>query len=126
VHQGHIGVAAAAAKRSAWTRYYWCRRPAGVQNRSACFSAAPSPRHVAPGGERPARPESIRHRTGARGPSYTVDTVEALKKKYEEKAEIYFILGWDSLKELPAGTSVAPGDALPAGGGARPGTPRPM
>jgi nicotinate-nucleotide adenylyltransferase len=34
------------------------------------------------------------------GSSYTVDTVEALKKRYGGKAEIYFILGWDSLEQL--------------------------
>jgi nicotinate-nucleotide adenylyltransferase len=34
------------------------------------------------------------------GPSYTVDTIAALKKRYGGKAEIYFILGWDSLAQL--------------------------
>ncbi len=34
------------------------------------------------------------------GPSYTVDTIAALKKRYGRKAEIYFILGWDSLAQL--------------------------
>jgi nicotinate-nucleotide adenylyltransferase len=35
------------------------------------------------------------------GPSYTVDTLEAIKKRYGGKAEIYFILGYDSLAQLP-------------------------
>jgi nicotinate-nucleotide adenylyltransferase len=35
------------------------------------------------------------------GPSYTVDTLEAIKKHYDDKAEIYFILGYDSLAQLP-------------------------
>jgi nicotinate-nucleotide adenylyltransferase len=35
------------------------------------------------------------------GPSYTVDTLDALRKRYGGKAEIYFILGWDSLAQLP-------------------------
>jgi nicotinate-nucleotide adenylyltransferase len=35
------------------------------------------------------------------GPSYTVDTIEALRKQYNSKAGIYFILGWDSLAQLP-------------------------
>ncbi len=35
------------------------------------------------------------------GPSYTVDTIAALKKRYGGKAEIYFILGYDSLAQLP-------------------------
>ncbi len=35
------------------------------------------------------------------GPSYTVDTIAALKKQYGASAEIYFILGWDSLDQLP-------------------------
>jgi nicotinate-nucleotide adenylyltransferase len=35
------------------------------------------------------------------GPSYTVDTIDAIKKRYGGKAEIYFILGWDSLAQLP-------------------------
>jgi nicotinate-nucleotide adenylyltransferase len=34
------------------------------------------------------------------GPSYTVDTLAALKKQYGSQAEIYFILGWDSLAQL--------------------------
>lgn len=35
------------------------------------------------------------------GPSYTVDTIAALKKRYGGKAEIFFILGYDSLAQLP-------------------------
>jgi nicotinate-nucleotide adenylyltransferase len=35
------------------------------------------------------------------GPSYTADTLAELKNKYGDKAEIYFILGWDSLSQLP-------------------------
>jgi nicotinate-nucleotide adenylyltransferase len=35
------------------------------------------------------------------GPSYTVDTLAELKKKYGENAGIYFVLGWDSLAQLP-------------------------
>ncbi|MGD0796066.1 MAG: nicotinate-nucleotide adenylyltransferase [Dehalococcoidales bacterium] len=35
------------------------------------------------------------------GPSYTVDTVSDLKKQYGTKAQIFFILGCDSLAQLP-------------------------
>jgi nicotinate-nucleotide adenylyltransferase len=35
------------------------------------------------------------------GPSYTVDTIAALKKQYGNKAGIYFILGGDSLSQFP-------------------------
>jgi len=35
------------------------------------------------------------------GPSYTIDTLREIKKKNGSKAEIYFILGWDSLEQLP-------------------------
>jgi nicotinate-nucleotide adenylyltransferase len=35
------------------------------------------------------------------GPSYTVDTLSVLKKQYGPGAELYFILGWDSLAQLP-------------------------
>ena len=35
------------------------------------------------------------------GPTFTVDTITALQHKYGEKAEIYFILGCDSLVQLP-------------------------
>jgi nicotinate-nucleotide adenylyltransferase len=35
------------------------------------------------------------------GPSYTVDTLREIHKKNGYKAEIYFILGWDSLEQLP-------------------------
>jgi nicotinate-nucleotide adenylyltransferase len=35
------------------------------------------------------------------GPSYTVDTIEELRSIYGEGYEFYFILGWDSLAQLP-------------------------
>ena len=35
------------------------------------------------------------------GPSYTVDTIKELKQIYGDKAELYFIIGADSIKELP-------------------------
>ncbi len=35
------------------------------------------------------------------GPSYTVDTIAELRKKYGSQDEIFFILGWDSLAQLP-------------------------
>jgi GTP-binding protein len=35
------------------------------------------------------------------GPSYTVDTLMELKKSYGNQYEIYFILGWDSLAQIP-------------------------
>ena len=35
------------------------------------------------------------------GPSYTVDTVTELRDKLGSEDELFFILGWDSLAELP-------------------------
>jgi nicotinate-nucleotide adenylyltransferase len=35
------------------------------------------------------------------GPSYTVDTIEELQGIYGKEYEFYFILGWDSLEQLP-------------------------
>jgi len=35
------------------------------------------------------------------GPSYTVDTIAALQEQYGGGAEIYFILGWGNLAQLP-------------------------
>jgi nicotinate-nucleotide adenylyltransferase len=35
------------------------------------------------------------------GPTYTIDTLKALKKMGGSKYEIYFILGWDNLLDLP-------------------------
>jgi nicotinate-nucleotide adenylyltransferase len=35
------------------------------------------------------------------GPSYTVDTLTALRGQMGDAAELYFILGWDSLSQLP-------------------------
>ena len=35
------------------------------------------------------------------GPSYTVDTLAAISTLYGGKAEIFFVLGWDSLAQLP-------------------------
>ncbi len=35
------------------------------------------------------------------GPSYTIDTVTELRDKLGSEDELFFILGWDSLAELP-------------------------
>jgi len=35
------------------------------------------------------------------GPSYSVDTMAELRGKFGDKTELYFILGWDSLNQLP-------------------------
>jgi nicotinate-nucleotide adenylyltransferase len=35
------------------------------------------------------------------GPSYAVDTLAALRQKLGKKAELSFLMGWDSLDELP-------------------------
>ncbi|MDD5510247.1 MAG: nicotinate-nucleotide adenylyltransferase [Dehalococcoidales bacterium] len=35
------------------------------------------------------------------GPSYTVDTIAQLRSQIEEGDELFFILGWDNLAELP-------------------------
>lgn len=35
------------------------------------------------------------------GPSYSVDTVAALQQKISTGARIFFLIGWDSLAELP-------------------------
>ncbi len=35
------------------------------------------------------------------GPTYTVDTLRELRRRLPEGRELYFILGWDNLLELP-------------------------
>jgi len=35
------------------------------------------------------------------GPSYTVDTIAELRRQFGSQDELFFILGWDSLAELP-------------------------
>lgn len=35
------------------------------------------------------------------GPTYTVDTMADFRRRLGRRAELYFILGWDNLKELP-------------------------
>ncbi len=35
------------------------------------------------------------------GPTFTIDTISSLRRQCGAKAEIYFILGWDSLAQLP-------------------------
>ena len=35
------------------------------------------------------------------GPSYTVETIAELRVRYGNKDELFFILGWDSLAQLP-------------------------
>jgi nicotinate-nucleotide adenylyltransferase len=36
------------------------------------------------------------------GLSYTVDTISELKRKYGSRDELFFIMGWDSLAQLPS------------------------
>jgi len=36
-----------------------------------------------------------------KGPTYTIDTITRLKRQYGASAGIYFIVGWDSLNQLP-------------------------
>ena len=35
------------------------------------------------------------------GPTYTVDTMAELRKKFGAEGKLYFILGWDNLNQLP-------------------------
>jgi nicotinate-nucleotide adenylyltransferase len=35
------------------------------------------------------------------GPSYTVDTITELRSQYGDGADLFFVLGWDSLSEIP-------------------------
>jgi nicotinate-nucleotide adenylyltransferase len=35
------------------------------------------------------------------GPSYTVETLRELRQKYGKRTELFFIMGWDSLKDFP-------------------------
>jgi nicotinate-nucleotide adenylyltransferase len=39
--------------------------------------------------------------TDRSGPTYTLDTIRALKTRVSPPGELYFILGWDKLSELP-------------------------
>ncbi|MGA3094531.1 MAG: nicotinate-nucleotide adenylyltransferase [Dehalococcoidales bacterium] len=39
--------------------------------------------------------------TERRGPTYTVDTIRELKSQVSDQDEMYFILGWDNLLDLP-------------------------
>jgi nicotinate-nucleotide adenylyltransferase len=34
------------------------------------------------------------------GPSYTVETLQLLHQQWGEQAELYFVIGWDSLEEF--------------------------
>jgi nicotinate-nucleotide adenylyltransferase len=35
------------------------------------------------------------------GPSYTIDTLKALKARFQKGDEMFFLMGWDSLNDLP-------------------------
>jgi nicotinate-nucleotide adenylyltransferase len=35
------------------------------------------------------------------GPSYTIETLTLLREQWGEQAAIYFVIGWDSLEDLP-------------------------
>jgi nicotinate-nucleotide adenylyltransferase len=103
VHLGHIGMADEARKALDLAEVVFV--PAGQP-------VGKSARRVTPAGQ---RIEMLRLAVIGRpylkissleierpGPSYTVDTLDAIGKRYGGKAAIYFILGWDSLAQLPA------------------------
>jgi nicotinate-nucleotide adenylyltransferase len=102
VHRGHIGMAEAARKALGLAVVVVV--PAGRPVGRPGYRVTPAARRVdmlrlAIGG----RPYVKISYTEIRrpGPSYTVDTLLALRKQYGVKTGIYFILGWDSLSQLP-------------------------
>lgn len=102
VHLGHIGVAEAA--RDALGLAEVIMVPAGQPVYKTENQVTPASHRLA------MLRVAVKGKTGLKvstmeverlGPSYTIDTIVELKKKYGDKAEIYFILGWDSLEQLP-------------------------
>jgi nicotinate-nucleotide adenylyltransferase len=102
VHNGHLAIAEEAEKRLALTEVLFV--PAGQ----------PSLKVDQPVTAVVHRVEMVRRAIAGRthyrlstvevdrpGPSYTVDTIAELRRQYGTGAELYFILGWDNLSELP-------------------------
>jgi nicotinate-nucleotide adenylyltransferase len=102
VHRGHIGMAESA------------REALGLAEVLLVPAGQPTTRanqRITPGKDRLAMLRlAIEGRPGLAissvdierpGPTYTVDTLTALQKQHGDEAELYFILGWDSLAQLP-------------------------
>jgi len=102
VHLGHIIMAEAARKSLGLTEVLLV--PAGqpmTRSNERIASAEHRLRmlHLAVAGSPYLKVSTIE--TERPGPSFTVDTIAELRRKYGEKNEIFFILGWDSLAQLP-------------------------
>ncbi len=102
LHNGHLAIAEEAMKRLALAEVFFvpASRPwlkadqpvTAVEHRVAMVrrAIAASPQY------RLSTVEAARP-----GPSYAVDTIAELQLQYGTGADLYFILGWDSLSELP-------------------------
>jgi nicotinate-nucleotide adenylyltransferase len=127
VHLGHIGIAEAA--RDALGLDEVLLVPAGQPVFKTDYPVTPAEHRLAmlrlaSRGHRSLKLSTVE--VERPGPSYTIDTIVELKRRYGDRAEMYFILGWDSLAQIP-GWHEAPGlvaqcylVAAP-----RPGTPPP-
>ncbi len=127
VHRGHIAMARAAREALGLDKVMLVPAGRPMSAKNAPLTGA---RHrlamlrLAAVGEPGLEVSTIE--TDRPGPSYTVDTLAALRGEYGDAAEIYFILGDDSLAQLP--TWHEPPRLIKLGRFAavpRPGYPRP-
>jgi len=101
-HNGHLAVAAVVSQRLA---------PAEIVFMPAGLPWMKEDHRISPAGDRlemarlaiqgNASYKLSTAETERSGPTYTVDTIRELKAQVSAQDELYFILGWDKLEELP-------------------------
>jgi len=102
IHSGHLVIAEEARARLGLARILFV--PAGQQWLKTARNVAPAAHRV----------EMVRRAIAAKphfelstvevdrpGPSYSVETMAILQQKLGVEAKIFFVVGWDSLAELP-------------------------
>ena len=102
IHSGHLMVAAVVYERLAPVEVVFV--PAGQPWLKADRQISPVADRIemvrlAIKGNRHYRLSAVE--TERSGPTYTVDTIRALKSQVSAHDELYFILGWDNLLDLP-------------------------
>ncbi len=102
IHLGHLEIASAAASRHQLDRVIFV--PARQQPIKPASPAASGDHRLAmirlAVGEDPTF-EASECELRRQGPSYTVDTIRAFREEFGPEADLFFILGSDSVRELP-------------------------
>lgn len=102
VHQGHLSIAAQAVEKIGLKKVLFVPTSQTPLKRSSnMISAKHRVKMIQLAIAGKAELELCKLELQRTGLSYTVDTISLLKESLEPEDEIFFIMGWDSLLELP-------------------------